>query len=71
MKWMEKVLSKFDKATKLRSADKTPTMQDVIPTLMTLKWNLRRWKDTVGNLVIPGLCQALLQELDKTWPDWK
>jgi hypothetical protein len=69
MKWMEKVLAKFDEATKIWSADKNPTMQEVIPTLMTLKWNLRRWKDTVGNLVIPGLCQALLQELDKAWPD--
>jgi hypothetical protein len=69
MKRMEKVLRKFDEATKHWSADKTPTMQDVIPTLMTLKWNLRRWKDTVGNLVIPGLRQALLQELDKVWPD--
>jgi len=69
LKWMEKVLAKFADATKLWSADKTVTMHDVIPTLMALKWNLRRWKDTVGNLVIPGLCQALLQELDKAWPD--
>jgi hypothetical protein len=69
MKWIEKVLRKFDEATKLWSADKTVTMHDVIPTLMTLKWNLRRWKEVVDNLVIPGLCQALLQELDKAWPD--
>jgi zinc finger BED domain-containing protein 1 (E3 SUMO-protein ligase ZBED1) len=69
MKWMEKVLAKFDEATKIWSADKNPTMQEVIPTLMTLKWNLRRWKEVVDNLVIPGLCQALLQELDKAWPD--
>jgi hypothetical protein len=69
LKWIEKVLAKFDEATKRWSADKTPTMQDVIPTLMTLKWNLRRWKDAVGNLAIPGLCQALLTELDKAWPD--
>jgi hypothetical protein len=26
MKWMEKVLAKFDEATKIWSADKTPTM---------------------------------------------
>jgi hypothetical protein len=69
MKWIAKVLSKSDEATKLWSADKTVTMQDVIPTLITLKWNLRRWKEVSDNLVIPGLCQALLQELDKAWPD--
>jgi hypothetical protein len=66
---MEKVLCKFDEATKLWSADKTITMQDVIPTLMTLKWNLHKWKVVGDNIVIPGLCQALLQELDKGWPD--
>jgi hypothetical protein len=69
LKWMEKVLRKFDEATKLWSADKTPTMQEAIPTLMTLKWNLSRWKNTTDNFVIPSLCQALLQELDKVSPD--
>jgi len=69
LKWMEKVLAKFVRATKLLSGDKNLTVQDVIPTLMTLKGNFRRWKDAVGNLAIPGLYQALLQELDKAWPD--
>jgi hypothetical protein len=60
-----KVLAKFDEAPKLWSADKKPTLRDVSPTLMTLKWNLCRWNDGCGNLTIPGGRQALLQELGK------
>jgi hypothetical protein len=69
LKVVEKVLSKFEEATRTFSIDKSPSMPEVIPTIVNLKGYVTRWLQNPPDFAIQGLCEALKRQLDNAWPD--
>jgi hypothetical protein len=69
LKDIEKVLSKFKEAMWTFSIDKSPSMPEVIPTIINLKGYVTRWLQNPPDFAVQGLCEALKRQLDIAWPD--